>query len=129
METQYRNSRQRQKILELLRCTKSHPTADWIYDRLKQEMPHLSLGTVYRNLRILERQGKLIKLTMGSSFDRFDGNIQPHYHITCRKCGRVDDVDLAQRHSIDQHAEAISGYRSVTHRIDFSGICSDCSRE
>ena len=126
-EQKYRKSHQRERILAVLCSTTSHPTADWIYDKLKDDLPRLSLGTVYRNLRILEEQGLLIKLPLGSSFDRYDGNIEQHYHIRCDKCGRVDDIDLPVREAIDEQAEKKSGYCSVTHRIDFTGICGDCS--
>ena len=126
-ENNYRRSRQRERILAVLRSTKSHPTADWLYDQLKDEMPRLSLGTVYRNLRVLEEQGLLAKLPLGSSFDRYDGNTDRHYHIGCTVCGRVDDIDLPVLSSIDEQAEKVSGYGAVTHRIDFTGICTACS--
>ena len=126
-EIKYRRSRQRERILAVLRGTKSHPTADWLYNQLKEEIPRLSLGTVYRNLRILEEQGLVAKLPLGSSFDRYDGNIGRHYHIGCSVCSRVDDIDLPVLSSIDEQAEKLSGYGAVTHRIDFAGICSACA--
>ena len=55
----YRKSKQRQKILEILKSTEMHPTATWIYDQLKKEYPSLSLGNVYRNLNILVEQGSI----------------------------------------------------------------------
>lgn len=125
----YRRSRQRERILAVLCGTKSHPTADWIYEQIKEEMPRLSLGTVYRNLRILEEQGLLVKLPLGSSFDRYDGNTEKHYHITCSECGCVDDVNIPVDSSINEQAEKISGYSSIIHRTDFSGICSLCSKK
>ena len=77
-EKQYRKSKQRQKILGLLKATKSHPTASWIYEKLKHEFPSLSLGNVYRNLSILVEQGCIQELKFGSTFDRYDGNVNPH---------------------------------------------------
>ena len=78
---QHRKSRQRERILLLLRKTASHPTAEWVYMKLKKEIPDLSLGTVYRNLKVLMEQGQIQKLPAGSVFDRFEGNIAPHYHL------------------------------------------------
>ncbi len=66
-----RQSKQRNRILELLRSTEIHPTADWLYNQLKSEFPKLSLGTVYRNLSILEGQSLVKKIHFGSTFDRF----------------------------------------------------------
>ncbi|MDZ7821056.1 MAG: transcriptional repressor [Candidatus Marinimicrobia bacterium] len=89
----YRKSRQRERILELLRSTHSHPTATWIYDRLKPEFPSLSMGTVYRNLSILEAQERIVRLSSGSTFDRYDASTHPHAHFRCVKCGNVYDVE------------------------------------
>jgi len=121
-----RNSRQRTALLDLLRSTKSHPTASWLYDRLKTEFPDLSLGTVYRNLSLLAGRGEVLVLRSGSTFDRFDADTRAHYHVVCEVCGKVEDVDLAADATLDARAEAASGYRISTHRLDFIGICPAC---
>ena len=61
-EKVYRQSKQRNRILEVLRATDSHPTADWLYQQLKPEFPNLSLGTVYRNLTMLIKEGFIKKI-------------------------------------------------------------------
>lgn len=76
-----KKSPKRDRILEVIRGTKSHPTAEWVYLKLKDEMPELSLATVYRNLEQLTAAGELLKLSGDTS--RFDGNTEGHYHITC----------------------------------------------
>jgi Fur family peroxide stress response transcriptional regulator len=121
-----RNSRQRTALLDLLRSTKSHPTASWLYDRLKETFPDLSLGTVYRNLSMLAERGLVRVLRSGSAFDRFDADTRAHYHVVCEVCGKVEDVDLAADASLDARAEEASGYRISTHRLDFIGICPAC---
>jgi Fur family transcriptional regulator, peroxide stress response regulator len=68
--------------------------ATWHYDRMKQEFKNLSMGTVYRNLSILMDQGLINKIDFGSTFDRFDANVQPHYHFVCEQCGRIFDLEL-----------------------------------
>jgi len=79
---QYRNSKQRQKILDLLVISKSHPTADWIYRKLKKRFRNLSLGTVYRNLRILKETGQIWELNFGTGLSRFDAVVHSHYHLS-----------------------------------------------
>ena len=123
---QYRKSFQRKKILEVLQNTASHPTADWIYKKLKDEIPDLSLGTVYRNLAVLMEQGQIIKLPFGSTFDRYDGNISPHYHFVCEKCGEVADINLAVLSEINRKAQQHSGFLITGHRLEFYGICKNC---
>jgi Fe2+ or Zn2+ uptake regulation protein len=88
-----RKTRQRDLILKTLRGTKSHPTADWIYEKVKKEIPNISLGTVYRNLSTLKEMGEILELNYGSKYSRFDGNPQNHYHFVCTECGRVFDVE------------------------------------
>jgi Fe2+ or Zn2+ uptake regulation protein len=123
---QYRRSRQRERILELLRNTTEHPTADWLYRELKKEIPGLSMGTVYRNLRILEEQGAIRKLPAGSTFDRFDADRSPHSHLICERCGRICDVRLPREANLDSDAERESGFTVTRHRIEFFGLCRSC---
>jgi Fe2+ or Zn2+ uptake regulation protein len=123
---QYRRSRQRERILELLKATDSHPTADWIYAKLREEIPGLSLGTVYRNLNVLIEQGHIQKLPFGSTFDRFEAKIAPHYHLVCEKCGRVVDFEMPEYADINRKAEKMSSFKISQHRIDFFGLCEKC---
>ena len=126
---EYRKSQQRERILEILKETKSHPTADWIYMRLKEEIPELSLGTVYRNLKVLMEQGLIQKLPFGSTFDRFEAKIAPHYHLVCEKCGLVEDFEMPQYAAINSQAEKMSAFKISRHRIDFFGLCGKCRKE
>ena len=123
----YKRSRQRERILETLRGTKSHPTAAWVYDELKREFPGLSLGTVYRNLGILKDQGLVRILQSGSTFDRFDADTRAHYHFVCESCGRVDDVDMAVSAELEALAAARLGCSVTGHRLDFFGRCAACA--
>ena len=125
----YRNSKQRTRILELLSSTRSHPTASWIYDTLKPEFPSLSLGTVYRNLNILEELGTVIKISSGSTFDRYDAALHPHAHFRCTKCGRVYDMDDPDVDTIMETAQEKTSHAIETAHIEFRGLCSPCREE
>lgn len=122
----YKRSRQRNRILELLRETGTHPTADWIYEHLKKEFPHLSMGTVYRNLNILIDQGLVRKIDFGSTFDRFDANIDPHYHFICEECGKIADLDLPIDENLNARVTEATSFSAMRHRIEFYGICDRC---
>lgn len=122
----FRKSKQRERILALLNSTDSHPTAGWLYDHLKNEFKNLSMGTVYRNLSILVEQGLIKKIDFGSTFDRFDGNIQPHYHFICECCGAVIDLDMAVEEELNRKAGALSGFLVKWHRAEFFGKCDRC---
>lgn len=122
----YKRSRQREKILQILCNTDSHPTASWIYDELKKEFTNLSMGTVYRNLNILIEQGLVQKIEAGSSFDRFDANTETHYHFICRECGGIDDLPMSLFEDFDTKVEKLANYQTEKHRLDFYGLCPKC---
>ncbi len=121
-----KRSRQRERIQELLRSTGSHPTADWLYDRLKGEFPHLSMGTVYRNLNILREQGLIERIDFGSTFDRFDANTGPHYHFICEKCGAIVDLALPIDETLNSRVAESTRFKVKRHRIEFFGVCNRC---
>ena len=87
-------SRQREAIKSFLMTRKDHPTADVVYHSLRADFPNISLGTVYRNLSLLEEIDEIIKISTGVGPDHYDYNTAPHYHFICRSCGRVMDIDL-----------------------------------
>jgi Fur family peroxide stress response transcriptional regulator len=124
----YRQSKQRDRLLSLLRATDLHPTADWLYDKLKKEFPRLSLGTVYRNLGILIQQGLVKKLHYGSTFDRFEAKITPHCHLICERCGRISDFDMPAHADLNAEASALTSFSVAYHKIEFFGQCAKCQK-
>ena len=125
-EKKYRKSKQRQKILGILKSTKSHPTASWIYDKLKPEFQSLSLGNVYRNLSILVEQGCIQELKFGSTFDRYDGNVNPHYHFICESYGTIKDIEIEHNDELNRKVEEATNYKVKNHRLEFFGCCDEC---
>lgn len=87
-------SRQREAILEVLRCTRTHPTADWIYKETRKKIPNISLGTVYRNLSELSRSGEILTVNVGDGKEHYDGDISPHLHLHCKICGSITDAHI-----------------------------------
>jgi len=128
-KTTIRQSRQRNRILELLRSTGSHPTADWLYERLKKEFPNLSLGTVYRNLSFLIEQGDVKKIHFGSTFDRFEANVHPHYHLICESCGKILDFEMPIYHDLNEQAKQLTNFKISHHKLEFFGLCQECKEK
>ncbi len=126
MEKTSRMTKQRKRILEILRNTKSHPTADWIYNQVREEMPNISLGTVYRNLGLLKEKGEILELNYGSSFSRYDGKAHNHYHFTCDRCEGVFDVDMPLQEHLAKEILLQEGHIVLDHRLEFKGICNNC---
>ena len=90
-----RYSRQRETIRKIVFRTNSHPSADWIFNQSKKQIPDISLGTVYRNLKQLNDEG-IIRTIYDGSIARYDWNQDPHDHLKCKKCGNLIDVQLPE---------------------------------
>ncbi len=120
---------QRQIILEELSKVKTHPTAGEVYDMVRKRLPRIGLGTVYRNLELMAENGMIAKLEVGGTQKRFDATTDPHYHIRCSCCGRVDDIDIPVMDSLVDAAAEGSSYQIIGHHIEFTGICSQCRQE
>ena len=122
----YKRSRQREEILNILRNTDTHPTASWIYDELKKDFNNLSMGTVYRNVNILMDQNLITKIESGSSFDRFDGNVKPHYHFICQECDSIYDMPVPVMDELNEQANLSTTHKIQDHQINFYGLCENC---
>ncbi|WP_331446123.1 transcriptional repressor [Natranaerobius thermophilus] len=116
-----RMTKQRKIILNVLKNTKSHPTADWVYDQVREVLPNISLGTVYRNLKVLKEMGEIMELDFGSTYSRFDGNPHNHYHFVCNDCERVYDIDMPTDESLLAKADEVSEHQVQEHRLEFYG--------
>ncbi len=122
-----RHSAKRDAILECLRSTTAHPTAEWIYTRLKPAFPHLSLATVYRNLSEMKRDGLIRSVGTVDGQERFDGTVAPHTHAVCSVCGKVIDVfPVSVPDGIIGDAERLTGFSLERAEMRFTGICPDC---
>ena len=120
-----RTTQQRRVVLAHLQRTTRHPTADELFASVRNELPSISLGTVYRNLDVLCEQGHAIAID-GPTHRRYDGNTDAHYHVRCVRCGRVDDVHIPPRTALEKRAAAASSYRIVSHHVEFKGVCPEC---
>lgn len=126
-DRQLRMTPQRSVLVEELKRFHSHPTADEIYEAVRRRLPHISLGTVYRNLEILSSMGIISKVETGGAQRRFDGNLEIHQHIRCRKCGRIEDLpDSTAVTSCDMDLINRTGYEAVERRVEFIGLCPGC---
>lgn len=123
---QQRMTRQRSVILDTLLSMRSHPTADELYAVVRRQLPSVSLGTIYRNLDVLARSGQVRKLDTGGSQARFDAELEPHHHVRCSACGRVDDVAIARENRIRRPEKSMHGFSITGYRIEYDGFCPDC---
>ncbi len=93
---------------------------------MRQKLPHISLGTVYRNLELLAEYGLIQKIELAGSQRRFDGNVESHYHIHCNRCGRVDDLPVRPFPINKEDLRAVTAFEITGHRVEFFGLCPKC---
>jgi Fur family ferric uptake transcriptional regulator len=129
LEGRLKLTKQRKAILDELKSTKSHPTANEVYERVRKRIPNISLGTVYRNLELLARSGMITKLELSGTKKRFDGFTETHYHVQCVRCGRVDDLPMDPVSSLDESVSKLVDYEIFSHRLEFLGLCPRCRRQ
>lgn len=120
-------TRQRRVILEELKAMHTHPTADELHQRVRVRMPSISLATVYRNLKLLAESGFITEMRTTGAQRRYEGNVHDHYHLMCVRCGRVDDAPVPADSDLQEAVDHATGYRVLAHRVEFLGICPECS--
>lgn len=126
--SKYKKSRQRTRIMEIIQGSMGHFTAEDIYGILKKEFPMLSLGTVYRNLRVLKEQGIITEFTL-KSVDHFDANTFPHCHFICKECGSIHDVPIPNNKGFKEGLNSAVPYHVEDFKMEFYGSCSECRKE
>jgi len=124
-----RQTKQRGAILGLLRGGYCHLTADQVYDEVRKEIPSISKGTVYRNLRVLQEMGLVSELNLNDTVSRFEAKRDGHYHFHCERCGRVFDIDEPINKELDRRIADKTGYKISYHQLEFCGSCHDCQQE
>jgi len=124
-----RMTRQRSVILEELRNSGIHPSADELYQIVRKRLPRISLGTVYRNLEILSELGEIQKLELSGSLKRYDGHPDRHYHIRCVSCDCVADAPIAPLRQLEDELYQTTVFELIGHNLEFTGLCPACSRE
>jgi len=130
MSTAKRYSKKREAILEVIRETKAHPSADWVYQKLKPEYPDLSLGTVYRNLAAFRQEGIITSVGVIKGQERFDGETYPHCHFICTECGEVDDLHrISLPDEMAQTVRDTYGVQVECCHLTVEGLCSDCMKK
>jgi len=120
-------SKQREIILETLKSTKIHPTAEELYKLVIKEHPTISKSTVYRNINILVENKKILKITTSMGPDRFDYIFENHHHAICEECGKVFDFTYDfQKEDFKSILKNQTGLTSDVDSITLYGICERC---
>ena len=123
-------SRKREAILQKIRGSHIHPTAEWVYQELKNEYPDLSLGTVYRTLTRFKEDGTIRSLGVINGQEHFDGELNAHDHFLCMECGQI--LDLARPAFLEEsieHLEKTGNLVVRSYDLLLRGTCPACCKK
>lgn len=119
---------QRLAVAKVLASSDGHPSVEKIYEELKDDFPTMSLATVYRNVMLIKSLGQVLELAFPDGSNRYDGTRPtPHPHLICVKCRKIMDLDLVRLKDLTTEVANETGFKILTHRVDFFGICRNCT--
>ncbi len=125
--TMVRQTKQRAAVIEVLQAARSHPDAAWIHAQVRRNLPSVSLGTVYRTLDALVRDGVVVTLERAGQATRYDYRHagDHHHHAVCRSCGKIFDVEAVEWPQLSA-ATLPAGFQVTDVRLEFMGLCPEC---
>lgn len=129
-EQGHRLTPQRLAVLKILAASEGHPSVEKIHERVQGDFPTTSLATIYKTVALLKELGEVLELGFSDDVNRYDGHRpHPHPHLICLKCKEIIDPEVATLRRLPQELAAKTGYRIVSHRLDFYGLCPRCQEK
>jgi len=126
----HRLTPQRMAVLRILAASEEHPSVEQIYECVKADFPMTSLATIYKTMTLLKGMGEVLELGFSDGGNRYDGiRPYPHPHLICTKCRNIVDPEVPTLSELPQEVARSTGYRLVSHRLDFFGICPQCQEK
>lgn len=120
-------TRQRVVVLQVIRNSRDHLTANEVFDAAKQLLPTISFATVYNSLRYLKDAGHINEIRFGSGASRFDRTTSRHDHAICTECGTLVDIEMEHPSELVARAARLSNFKPGSLEFTLRGICPQCS--
>jgi Fur family peroxide stress response transcriptional regulator len=121
---------QRLEVLRILSERDNHPSVDEIHAQVRARFPTTSLATTYKTVALLKELGEILELGFPDGSNRYDGNKPyPHPHVICTRCRTIMDPDLSMLRDMAEEVARETGFRIMTHRLDFFGLCPECQKK
>jgi Fur family peroxide stress response transcriptional regulator len=123
----FRLTPQRLAVLKVLAVSEGHPTVERIYETVRAEFPTTSIATIYKTVNLLKQLNEVLELGFPDGSNRYDGNKPyPHPHAICTRCNKIIDPNLGSLEDLTKEVVKETGFRIISHRVDFFGTCRDC---
>ncbi len=121
-------TKQREVVLQVIRDSKEHLTANEVFDNAKGLLPTISFATVYNSLRYLKDAGHIAEIQFGNGASRFDKMTSRHDHAICVKCGKLVDMELELPAELVKLAAEFSKFKPESLELTLRGLCPDCNK-
>jgi Fur family peroxide stress response transcriptional regulator len=120
---------QRQVIYQALLAAHDHPTPEAIYDIVREEIPSISLGTVYKNIKTFVEAGMLGEVSLHHGSLRLDANLHAHHHLVCRVCRSILDLNESDFEAPRYTGKLPKGFRVERRNMEIIGMCASCAKQ
>lgn len=117
---------QRNAIITLLANSTSHPTVENIYEELLPQYPSMSMATVYNTIKMLKEHNMIKEIHVDEPSIHYDFNVEEHYHVVCKSCGKIVDVSVPLEETFGETFENKSGFKIDTYDLKLKGLCREC---
>lgn len=122
-----RHTIQRDIVHQAILSMPGHVTADMVYEKIHAAHPSIARATVYRNLGMLEAEGRIMRIDVPGGADCFEVRVREHYHIRCARCGKLFDAKLRYMPNLVELEQAAdSEFEICACNLMFVGYCPDC---
>ena len=118
---------QRQVIYQTVMSLPGHPSAELVYEKVRQQIPAISLATVYKNIRIFLEAGMFQEVSLHHGSLRVEPNLRPHHHLVCTRCKSISDLDEEELEPVRLKRKLPRGFHLQRIAVDVLGICHECS--
>ena len=121
-------TKQRQAVLQVIRESDEHLTANEVFENARRVLPGISFATVYNSLRYLKQEGLIGEVRFGNDATRYDRKLTRHDHALCNKCGKLVDLELSIPVGLLEEASALSEFEAESIELTLHGVCPECSK-
>jgi Fur family peroxide stress response transcriptional regulator len=118
---------QRLVIYQALAASEQHPTPESIYEQVRQQVPSISLGTVYKNIRTFVEAGLLREVSLLHDSLRLDANLTSHHHLVCIRCKSIQDLPAEAVEPVRLKQLPPGGFRPERYSVEVLGLCANCA--
>jgi len=120
-------TKQRQAVLQVIRGSDEHLTANEVFEDARRRLPGISFATVYNSLRYLKQEGLIGEVRFATDAARYDRKLTRHDHALCNKCGKLVDLELSIPMGLIEEASDLSKFQAESIEFTLRGLCPECS--